>query len=151
MSTRKVKVVTLVTEVMERISIIEVPTSETNDSIVRDIEGKIAPASEHVLETDVYDVSAKVVSIDAVELSYDTIMRRGQRGIDLNLPLNFRLKWGQRMPAMTVMVQHGMTLKLIAQHYGCSSSTIGVALIMHNKSIGLIKREYRERYMATLK
>ena len=140
MSTRKVKVVTLVTEVMERISIIEVPTSETNDSIVRDIEGKIAPASEHVLETDVYDVSAKVV-----------IMRRGQRGIDLNLPLNFRLKWGQRMPAMTVMVQHGMTLKLIAQHYGCSSSTIGVALIMHNKSIGLIKREYRERYMATLK
>jgi len=63
MKTRKVKVVTLFTEVIEHISVIEIPFDETNESIIRDIEGKIAPKKEETLEKDVFDVSAKVVSI----------------------------------------------------------------------------------------
>jgi hypothetical protein len=63
MKTRKVKVTTLITNVVEHISVVEIPFDETNESIVRDIEGKISPANEQTLEKDLYDASAKVVSI----------------------------------------------------------------------------------------
>jgi hypothetical protein len=63
MKTRKVKVTTLITNVVEHISVVEITVDETNESVIRDIEGKISSANEQTLEKELYDASAKVVSI----------------------------------------------------------------------------------------
>ena len=87
----------------------------------------------------------------AGELQYDTLQNRVKKGIDVNLPLHYNHKWKARMPLITKMIQHNMTLDLIAEHYGCSAANISIALAAHNRSILLIRHDFRQAFMNKLK
>ena len=91
------------------------------------------------------------MSINQLVLKHGTVMRRKQKGIDMDLPLNFQRKWAGRMPDVTKMIQHCMTLKLIAEHYGCSATNISTALEAHGTPISRIKHDYRQAFMKELK
>ena len=85
------------------------------------------------------------------ELQYDTLQYRVKKGIDVNLPLHYNHKWKARMPLITEMAQHGMTLDLIAEHYGCSPTNISIAVKAHGTPFHRIRHDYRQAFMKKLK
>ena len=105
----------------------------------------------HQCHVDVANIDKDAEPEPLGELQYDTRRYREKMGIDVNLPVNFKRVWMARMPLVTEMVQHGMTLDLIAEYYNCSPTNVSLALKVNGTPISRIKHDFRQAFAKKLK
>jgi len=68
---------------------------------------------------------------------------RRKRGIPLELEIGYRNVWAARMPNVLQMIEHGLNLRHIGEHYGVSSVSISSALKVQGYSIMRLKRDFQ--------
>ena len=72
-----------------------------------------------------------------------TAWRRRKKGTSLNLKVNYLHVWADRMPNVLQMIQHGLKLKDIGKHYGCSATNVSEAMKGQGYVIAYLKREFK--------
>lgn len=68
---------------------------------------------------------------------------RRKRGIPLDLEIGYRNVWEARMPNVLQMIEHGLNLRHIGEHYGVSSVSVSSGLKVQGYSIMRLKRDFQ--------
>jgi hypothetical protein len=78
-------------------------------------------------------------------MSLETSMMwyREKNGIDQSLPSNYHHIWKDRVPEVIKLIQSGMSVKDLAEHYGVTKNTMGAALAYRNISVIRVRYEYK--------
>jgi len=64
---------------------------------------------------------------------------RRKHGIPLDLEIGYRNVWAARIPNVLQMIEHGLNLRHIGEHYGVSSVSVSLALKARGYSIRRIR------------
>jgi hypothetical protein len=73
----------------------------------------------------------------------NTQWARKKKGTLLSLPINFHHKWKARMPNVIQMIEHGLTAREIAGHFGCGQSVVSTAVQVHSIGVMRLKQQFR--------
>tara|TARA_R110000744_G_scaffold57010_3_gene120034 strand:- start:1725 stop:1970 length:246 start_codon:yes stop_codon:yes gene_type:complete len=64
---------------------------------------------------------------------------RRKRGIPLGLEIGYRNVWKKRMPNVLQMIEYGLNLREIGEHYDCSPVNVSLAMKARGFSIRRIR------------
>jgi len=68
---------------------------------------------------------------------------RKKHGISLDLKVGYLHVWEERMPNVLQMIEHGLNLRHIGEHYGVSSVSVSLALKSRGYSIRRIRYDLK--------
>jgi len=68
---------------------------------------------------------------------------RRKHGISLDLKVGYLHVWEERMADVLQMIEHGLNLRHIGEHYGVSSVSVSAGLKGQGYSIMRLKRDFQ--------
>ena len=77
-------------------------------------------------------------------MKYSSMRYRRVNGLDVNLPLNYKNIWADRMPDIKILILH-MGTKDIAEHYKTKVGNLTLAMSYHGVSANVERHKNKLR------
>jgi len=68
---------------------------------------------------------------------------RRKHGISLDLKVGYLHVWEERMPNVLQMIEHGLNLRQIGEHYNCTPVNVSLAMKVQGYSIRRIRYDLK--------